>query len=179
MAFVRTEKALENFAKEAIKRARLSLKTQRTYESIRASWSGGVPYNIRRFKKKGNKYATGRLYKSLQYDIQVKSDTVDVGFDMEPYGQFVDQGRSPRRRMPPEGPILAWMRTRKILNRGEGGRFVRGSLRSIAFRIRRKIGWFGIKPTYFFSNAYDKAYNTHEDLIMKAYADDVEKSFYE
>lgn len=89
---------------------------------------------------KMNKNVTGKLASSLSYTL-INDDTA-VDFDMEYYGYTVDQGRLIGKQ-PPIDAIEEWLKNRNLNT-------------SLAYVIARSIGRKGIKPTYFFTDAFEK-----------------------
>ena len=58
------------------------------------------------------------------------------------------------------------------------GKFIqknKQNINSAAFLIARSIGAYGIKPTYFFRDAFKMHYKRINKSIIKAYASDMEK----
>lgn len=103
-----------------------------------------------------NKVASGKLLKSLKYDLSETLKTIELNFYAEDYYKFVDKGvngyaqrvGSPFSFKPKDGrgtgrslfiPALKkWCR-------------IRGIPEGKAFAIRRNIWKFGIAPTQFFT----------------------------
>lgn len=95
---------------------------------------------------------------------------------MEEYGQWVDQGRKPGKGAPPE-VIRQWVREKPIRPRNKNGGFKKvtdASVNSLAYLINRKIKREGIKPTHFFSEPFDKAFQELPDDLIEAFALDIE-----
>lgn len=65
-----------------------------------------------------------------------------------PYGEVIEEGRRPGRRMPPVGPIELWARS--ILGVPAGKK-----ARSAAFAIARSIAIHGFKGKHMFRNAWN------------------------
>ena len=90
-----------------------------------------------------NKNASGSLSSSLGYII----DNNKLTFQMSSYGTIVNDGRRPGKYVPVDA-LNAWLKEKNI------------SLK-FSFVINRAIKNKGIKPTFFFTTAYEK---TTEDL---------------
>ena len=75
--------------------------------------------------------------------------------------------------MPPLKPILDWVKFRKIRLRDEKGKFKKGSYKSVAHIIQKRIYAQGIKPSLFFTKPYLKAFNNLPEDLVKAYGLDV------
>jgi len=102
--------------------------------------------NLIRAKKR----ASGRLYDTMRAVVDKDNE---LTFDMEPHWEYVDEGvgiqgpfKTRPTKMPPLKNIKAWCR-------------LKGIHTDFAFVIAKNIKEKGIKPTYFFTNAYDKNIN--------------------
>lgn len=143
--------------------------------------------------KARGKVVTGNLYNSIRYEQSVarneKSLNLRFSFPGADYWQFVDEGvkgaissakapRSPFRFGSGTGPsgrlrpsIDKWVVKKGIAPRGAGGRFA--SRKSMVFAISRSIYQTGIRPSYFFTNAYDRTLKKHNAKLEKAVGDDI------
>jgi hypothetical protein len=146
--------------------------------------------------KARNKVVTGNLYNSIRYEQGVarneKSLNLRFSFPGADYWQFVDEGvkgalssakapRSPFRFGSGTGPkgrlrgsIDKWVVKKGIAPRGGGGQFA--SRKSMVFAISRSIYQTGIKPSYFFTNAYDRTLKQYSPKLEKAVGDDIENA---
>ena len=135
------------------------------------------------------KNASGDLGSSLGYFIKVyPSGAIDMSFVAEGYAKFVDKGvkgskssakapNSPYKytsKQPPSGVIDKWA-VRKGLQgvRDEKGRFIKR--KSLVFAIARSIKLYGVKPTNFFTDAFNVAYKDLPKEFIKAYANDTQQ----
>lgn len=161
-------KELGKMGKEVRRRARISLKAR-------------------------GKVVTGNLYNSIRYEQSVSRDEKSLNlrfsFKGADYAGFVDEGvrgalssakapRSPFRFGSGSGPsgglrpaIDKWVVKKGIAPRGAGGRFA--SRKGMVFAISRSIYQTGIKPSYFFTNAYDRTLKKYSPKLEKAVADDI------
>ncbi len=161
-------KELGKMGKEVRRRARISLKAR-------------------------GKVVTGNLYNSIKYEQSVsrneKSLNLRFSFPGADYAGFVDEGvrgalssakapRSPFKFGTGSGPsgglrpaIDKWVVKKGIAPRGAGGRFA--SRKGMVFAISRSIYQTGIKPSYFFTNAYDRTLKKYRLKLEKAVADDI------
>ena len=143
--------------------------------------------------KSRGKVVTGNLYNSIRYEQSVarKEKSLDLRFSFPgaDYWKFVDEGvqgalssakapRSPFRFGSGTGPsgrlrpsIDKWVVKKGIAPRGAGGRFA--SRKSMVFAISRSIYQTGIRPSYFFTNAYDRTLKKHNAKLEKAVGDDI------
>lgn len=107
-----------------------------------------------------DKYATGNLIKSIDYDVIKNADDLLLKIMAADYFKYVDEGRKPGSKQPPIKPILSWVKTRNI-------RFKNMTDKQTAFIIARSIGKKGIKPL----NAKQKLYNNILQKKIKVIGD--------
>jgi len=137
------------------------------------------------------KNASGDLGSSLGYFIKVyPSGAVDMSFVAEGYAKFVDKGvrgskssakapNSPYAFKPSSkianiGAIDKWV-VRKGLKgaRDEKGRFI--PRKNMVFLIATNIKLYGMKPSNFFTDAFNVAYKDLPKDFIKAYAQDTQQ----
>lgn len=82
------------------------------------------------------------LYKQLSYRTIIDSNSINIILTAPTGVYFFSEGRGPGK-MPPEEPILRWMKQRGIRVRNSKGQFITDKAGS--FLIRRKIGKEGTK----------------------------------
>src|SRR5690349_16078021 len=88
--------------------------------------------------KEKNKEARGKLLQSLRFDLREGIEQIILEIEMEDYGKYVDKGRGPNKKMPPDNAeFKEWM-------------VLRGIDSKFSFPIRRKIGRDGIPAVNFF-----------------------------
>lgn len=146
--------------------------------------------------KARNKYVTGNLYNSITYEQGVTRNDKELRlrftFPGADYAAFVDEGvqgalssakapRSPFRFGSGTGPrgglrgsIDKWVVRKGIAPRGPGGQFA--SRQSMVFAISRSIYQTGIRPSYFFTNAYDRTLKRYNARLERAVAKDIGNS---
>jgi hypothetical protein len=147
---------------------------------------------------------SGQLSKSLDYEKDVEKDAFIVTFLMEEYGMFVDKGvkgADPSKVSPnakitgqqaPKSPfkfgsgtskgtwktftqkMAEFAKSKNIRFRDKKGRFAKGGYQSMGYVIAKNIYNRGLKPTFFFDNAFDTALKKYADELLDAYALDVE-----
>lgn len=141
--------------------------------------------NLTRAKK-----GDGSLYKSISYKVNdSKKDVVEWSFYMENYGVFQDQGvkganpslvkngvqkapNSPfsyRSKMPPMEPLRSWAKSKNIRFRDKKGRFAKGGYNTIAFWLQKRIYAQGLKPSYFYTKPFDRAWNNLSDEVFNSF----------
>jgi hypothetical protein len=146
--------------------------------------------------KARGKVVTGKLYNSITYEQGVSRNEKELRlrftFPGAEYAAFVDEGvrgamssakapRSPFRFGSGSGPrgglrgsIDKWVVKKGIAPRGPGGQFA--SRKSMVFAISRSIYQTGIRPSYFFTNAYDRTLKKHNAKLEKAVGEDIGNS---
>jgi len=127
--------------------------------------------------------ATGALYNSLKYNLNVSPNSFSLSFDMEDYGQFQDKGvrgakstyqsaaGSPYKytnKMPPSSAFSQWV-IKKGLDgvRDKKGRFVKR--KSLQFAIARSIYNKGIPATKFFTTPFGIAFKKLPPDVVNAF----------
>lgn len=102
--------------------------------------------------------------KALQYmiadevtmNVNAFGNKYDVVLNLPEYWKYIEDGRKQGSKMPPERPIIEWIKRKGITPRDKSI-----SEKQLSFLIRRKIGRDGIKATHFLSDAVEK----NNDLI--------------
>ena len=138
---------------------------------------------------------SGSLANSIKGEIVTEDNYTIVGFKMNNYGMFVDQGvqgktsstRAPNsefkfgRGTGPKGGltkgIQQWVRQKGFQFRskeeGSKGRFL--SYESTAYLITRAIFNKGIKPSLFFTKPFEAGYKKYIDVdLIKAFSQDID-----
>jgi len=164
MQLKKTEEALNNFAKYVIQQARTNL-------------------------TKGKKNSSKKLYDSLNYNINVSSDSVNVIFEMEDYGKFQDQGVSGKdkkyntpfsytSKMPPAKSFSQWV-IRKGLKgvRDKDGKFI--PRKSLQYLIARSVFKKGIKPSMFFTKPFNTGFERLPKELQDKFGIDIENIIFE
>ena len=164
----KTQKVLQKFAKYVVQQSRSNLTKQK--------------HNV-----------TKELYNSIGYRITDNKEDVFLKFTMDGYGTFLDKGvkgakpslvkrgkqkapNSPykyRFKKPPLKSILEWVKDRGIRLRTSDGQFSRGTYKTIAFLLQKRIFAQGIAPSFFFTKPFNAAFKKYPDLIAEAYAEDI------
>lgn len=155
-----TKEILNKFAKYVIQQARTNLTREK-------------------------KNVTKSLYDSLEYRINEYKDSIDLLFSMDDYGAFQDLGVSGTKtkyntpykyttKMPPSSAFSQWV-VRKGLEgtRDESGKFVKR--KSLQYAVARSIFLHGIKPSYFFTKPFQRAFKYIPDELAEAFVFDIEQ----
>lgn len=128
---------------------------------------------IRELKDAG-KEATGRLAKSIDYELIETLDKISVGIKALDYFEFVDSGRRKGAKAPPADAIVKWMKVKGIKGRDKKtGRFQ--TQKQTAFIIARGISKNGIKPTFVVKKSLRKLKSLQEKLLTDAAVEDMTK----
>jgi hypothetical protein len=139
---------------------------------------------------KGGKNVNKKLYNSIDGEAISSKNSLRLAFEMEDYGTFQDlgvKGKTSSAKAPnspykfgsgtgkkgglTEG-INKWVRARRFQFRDRKGKFL--SFDSTAFLVTRSIYNKGIKPSFFFTKPFEKAFERLPDDIIEAYGLDVE-----
>lgn len=158
--------ALDKFLKQTIKKAQNNLKGR------------GID-------------ASGELSKSFTYDLTVSPNSFSAKIFAKRYAKFIDEGVSgvEKKRntpysykrkggsgslkgMPPPSAFDKWSIRRAIAPRSTLGTFL--PRKSVNFAIAVGVFKHGIKPTYFFKDAYENEFNKLSNEVIEAYALDTE-----
>ena len=139
---------------------------------------------------KGGKNVEKKLYNSIGGESISSKNSIRLAFEMEDYGTFQDLGVKGKRSSAkaPNSPykfgsgtgkkggltegINKWVRARRFQFRDKKGQFL--SFESTAFLITRSIYNKGLKPSFFFTKPFEKAFERLPDDIIEAYGLDVE-----
>lgn len=87
----------------------------------------------------GGVYATGNLYNSIGYRLDITTTGIVLKFIALDYYIDIEEGRAPNSKMPPIDVIRKWMISRGIPDKP-----------GTAFLIARSIGIKGIRPKPYF-----------------------------
>ena len=114
-----------------------------------------------------DKKASGKLLRSLNYNVIEVLGTVMLRIAAERYLLDVDKGRKPGK-MPPTSPIKKWIDVRKIKPKD----MTRDQL---AFVIARSIKKKGIQPTNVIQKTIDNILKNKTKILAEAASKDVMK----
>ena len=103
-----------------------------------------VVFALRRELGKNEKFATGELINSLAHNVVTDGNNVVIQIVSEDYMRFVDKGRRPNSRMPPDNPKFRQWLT------------IRGIPLTKSFAVRRSIAIKGIKGLNFLNPTLDR-----------------------
>ncbi len=181
--FPRLEEVLTEMGDWVVKKAKQNLGARQTRKNVRASWKNGRPTGFEFKKAQRDLKATGRLQKSLGYELKEDVQSIVVKYKGLDYGCYLDRGRYPFMKgvgggkgIPP-AKMRDWIEASKIQPRDlTTGQFIEkteSNMRSMAVLMNRKIKWFGIEPTHFFSEPEEQARDKYEQKIIEAFEEDI------
>jgi hypothetical protein len=150
--------AYTEFAEGVIKDARIELGAKQPKKSYRARWKGG---NLQSFTVTTKRYvpdASGRLSKSLRYEIKEVQGNILVVFYAAEHWYYVNFGRKAGKGMPVD-VLRKWIQEKPVrLQQGGGRGFAKQTQKgreALGFLINRKIRTFGIEGNRFFTKTVD------------------------
>lgn len=165
------------------------------------TWGKYVVQQSRTYLTKGKRNNTKKLYDSLDYDIEVSENFAKLNFYMEDYGSYQDAGVfgadpsmikngvqkgevtnsvllgdksrfSYTTKQPPPKSIGDWAKSRNFRLRDEKGRFAKGDYKTIGYVLSKTIFAQGIKPSLFFTKAYNNAMDRYANKLSDALGND-------
>ena len=131
---------------------------------------------VNRYKDKISEYASGKLYKTIDYSITAKSDSYLVTINLEEYWKFIEKGRRAGAKMPPVSAIENWIKVRKIIPRPvalKSGKQRVPTIPQLAFIIARSIAKRGIKSRPFMSESINQTLDDFKSKLSAAVREDV------
>lgn len=154
--------------------------TRKALEELRRYVIKESKSNLTRLGKNSSK----KLYESIQGDVEVFPNSIQLLFTMNGYGFFQDKGVSGKNKkyntpfsykskMPPPRVLDKWIVRKGIAPRDKNGKFI--SRKSLQFLIARSIFKNGIKPSLFFTRPFENAIKRMPEEITTAYGLDAGK----
>lgn len=163
MDFKRTKIALELFAKAVKLKAQQNLK-----------------------KKK--QISSGKLYDSIDYNLNVFKNSFSLEFYMEDYGTFMDLGVKGSKSTYPESrnspykysgrfkminpaSLDKWLIKKSLAPRDESGRFI--ERKNLKYMIATSIYRKGLKGSRFFTGAFEDEFKNIDKQVQESFGLDV------
>jgi len=162
-----TEKALEKFLKDVIKQARKNLEAKGINASGRLSSRFRQSYNVGENSIEGT--ITGEDYAKF-IDLGVAG--VKGGKSLGGFKYKAKGGKTGLKGMPPPKAFDKWNIRRGRADRDEQGRFL--TRKQLNFKTAVGVFNYGIKPTRFFSSAFEDEFKNLPQELVEAYGLDVE-----
>ena len=164
MEFKKTKIALELFAKAVKLKAQQNLK-----------------------KKK--QISSGKLYDSIDYNLNVFKNSFSLEFYMEDYGTFMDLGVKGSKSTYPESKnspykysgrfkminpasLDKWLIKKSIAPRDESGRFI--ERKNLKYAIATSIYRKGLKGSRFFTGAFEEEFKNIDKQVQEAFGLDLD-----
>lgn len=163
---------------------------QQTYDELK-KFRDYVVKQSRANLTRAGKRSSGALYDSIDGEVKAMPNSIGIYFDMEEYGAYQDKGVNGKRsvwstaysfktKIPPPSKLDKWIVRKGIAPRNNGkfkGRSIDsvGFRKSIQFLIARSIFYNGIKPSLFFTKAFEGGYKKLPDELIKKYGLDMEE----
>ena len=143
---------------------------------------------------KDKQNVTRELFNSIGYDKDNKNGIYSINWFMDYYGNFIDKGvhgtkssyvtaknspfkyKESSKLMGLEyhtGIFSKWAKKKNIRLRDDKGRFKKGNYKSIGFVLARSVKEKGIKPSFFFTKAFDSAFKKYPKLLTEAFLEDI------
>lgn len=119
------------------------------------------------------KYASGKLFDSIRYEVREEKSGFILKFIMEDYGYWVDKGSKPSKYANAKGKGTG---KSKFIAKLKQWCKIKGLPENAAFPIRRSIWKFGIAPTNFFTIPTTRRQKQLEAGIKKNMALDIEQT---
>lgn len=130
------------------------------------------------------KNASGKGSRSIDYDLEVFKNSFSLSFEMEDYMNYQDKGVSGTKtkyntpfsytnKRPPASAFDKWTIRRGLAGRDGAGRFL--SRKSLTFALANHVFKHGIRPSKFFTKAFEQEFRNLPQEIIEAYGLDVEK----
>lgn len=166
LAKTNVQKALEKFRDQVVRQSKANLTRQ-------------------------GKNVTRKLYNSIDGEVFTGPNSIGIYFEMDEHGSYVDQGvkgavstskapNSPYRFGSGTGKkggltkgIGEWVKKKRFQFRNPDGTFM--SYKSMTHIIARSIYRKGIKPSLFFTKAFENAYKKLPDEIVESFGLDIDK----
>ena len=164
MEFKKTKQALELFAKAVKLKAQQNLK-----------------------KKK--QISSGKLYDSIDYNLDVFKNSFTLEFYMEDYGTFMDLGVKGSKSTYPESrnspykysgkfkminpaSLDKWLVKKSMAPRDESGRFI--ERKNLKYMIATSIYRKGLKGSRFFTGAFEEEFKNIDNQVQEAFGLDLD-----
>jgi hypothetical protein len=108
-----------------------------------------------------------RIADTVSVRVDAFGGVYTVVLSLADYWKYIEGGRKPGGKMPPEAPILKWIRDKGIKPKDN-----KIKEKQLAFLIRRKIGRDGIKPKPMLSDSVEANSNIIDEIV-NAYRVDI------
>lgn len=159
------EEILKEFGERVTKLAKINIGATRTVKDYK-----GRP-------RKRRIEFTGKLRKSLNYKVDVFTNSIGFYIEMEDYGKDIDQGKK-AGGMPDSIPKLeTWIKNKPVRLRTAQGQFIKQTpsmVKSFAESIAYKHQKYGTQPTNFLTEPFTREFKNLPEEMLEAFGLDVE-----
>ena len=132
---------------------------------------------VNRYKDKISEYASGKLYKTIDYTITSQNnESYLVTINLEEYWIFLEKGRRAGAKIPPVSAIENWIKIRKIIPRPvtlKSGKQRIPTIQQLAYVIARSIARKGIAPRPFMRESIEETMKDFQSKLSAAVRKDV------
>ncbi len=141
-------------------------------EAYLRKYGNEVESEIETRLRNNGKYASGKLYDSIEYEITETGTKFTLTFKMADYGAYVDKGIKPSKYATMKGKGKG---KSKFIESLKKWCRIKGLPEGASFPIRRKIWEMGIPATNFFTIPTTRRAKQFEVNVGKAMEKDVEQ----
>ena len=131
---------------------------------------------VNRYREHISEYASGKLYKTINFEITKWSSNYIVTINLEDYWKFIEKGRRAGAKMPPVSAIENWIKIRKIIPRPvtlKSGKQRVPTVQQLAYVIARSIARNGIAARPFMRESIDQTVEDFKSKLTAAIREDV------
>ena len=132
---------------------------------------------VNRYKDKISEYASGKLYKTIDYTITSQNnESYLVTINLEEYWIFLEKGRRAGAKIPPVSAIENWIKIRKIIPRPvtlKSGKQRIPTIQQRAYVIARSIARKCIAPRPFMRESIEDTMKDFQSKLSAAVRKDV------
>lgn len=166
------EKSLSTFIKEVVRQSKSNLTRQ-------------------------DRNVSKKLYNSIKGEYKVHKNSIGIYFTMEEHGEYLDKGvkganpslvkngkqkapNSPYKftsKRPPMQSLSDWAKKKNIRFRNAKGQYDKGNYRSIGFWLQKRVYAQGIKPSLFFTKAFEGRFKKLPDSLIEKFGLDIDEQF--
>ncbi|MCD8166997.1 MAG: hypothetical protein LUE93_13330 [Bacteroides sp.] len=120
--------------------------------------------------------ASGALCNSVTYKVDVQGDNFEVTISLEDYWEYIEYGRAPGKKFPPQDQILEWIRIKRIIPTPytlPNGKQQIPTENQLAYLISRKIARDGTDPRPYLQESIDENYENFSRQLIDLLGDTV------
>ena len=131
---------------------------------------------VNRYRDKISEYASGKLYKTINFEITKGNSNYIVTINLEEYWKNISYGRKPGSRMPPLEAIENWIKIRKIIPRPlilPNKKSIIPTVKQLAFIIARSIAKKGIQQRPLMRETLAETVETFKDKLIITLKEDI------